>query len=229
MEGMNEALASLAAAAALVGAPASAPVPTPRAAVAPAPNGETTIARATLDAVSAAQAAGAATRSVDGSDLSAAMAFNPDGDAWFLLRSGARSGVFSEAALKTGAAVDLPGGRATLKVADAVLTVAGASGTSVEFREKDLLDALYEAAIKVDLGTVRYAVLHRDGRDSPASECLLRRDARGNYFVASYSPADARKATIWVVAVDGVLYGMRLRGPELIFVSKPLSAAARRP
>ncbi len=228
---MNEALGSLVLAASLAGAPAVAPVATPRAAPGRNAAGETVFARASLKSLAAAQSAGGLTRDFGGAPLEAAVSFDADGASWLTLRQGAWRASYSESALAAGAAANLPSSAATVKEAKGVITLSAASGTSLTLTEKELIDALYAAAVKFPLGPIAYAALWTDGKTTPAALDLLRRDDAGDYFVTYRTPAQMRSGTQWVMGANMVLYGMRFEGSELVFVSKPVppAGAARRP
>lgn len=227
---MNEALGSLVLAASLAGAPAVAPVAAPRSAPARSAAGETTVARATLASVAAAQASGSVMRSFGGAPLVAAISFDADGASWLTLRQGAWRASYSESALAAGATADLPTGTVTLKEDKGRITLSAPSGATLTLTEQELIDPLYAAAVKFTLGPVTYAALWMDGKSTPAALDLLRRDADGNYFVTYRTPAEMKSGTQWVMGADMVLYGMRIEGLELVFVSKPVPpvAAARR-
>jgi hypothetical protein len=228
---MNEALGSLVLAASLAGAPAVAPVNAPRSAPARTAAGETTVARATLASVAAAQASGSVTRAFGGAPLEAAISFDGDGASWLTLRQGAWRASYSESAMAAGATADLPTGTVSLKEDKGVITLSAPAGATLSLTEKELIDPLYAAAVKFTLGPATYAGLWTDGKTTPAALDLLRRDGNGDYFVTYRTPAQMKSGTQWVMGADMVLYGMRIEGLELVFVSKPVSAvgaAARR-
>jgi len=227
---VNEALGSLVVAAALVGTPTPPPVPTPRAARGRNAAGETVLARAPLAGLAAAQARGARTYAFGGAPLEAAVAFDANGEDWLVLRQGAWRGAYPYSALAAGAAADLPSGRASLKADHGKIALAAASGETLTLSERELLDALYAAATKFELGPVTYAALWHDGRGgTPAALDLMRRDAQGDYFITYRAPAQMKGPTQWVMATNGLIYGMRIEGLELVFVDKPLPTATKRP
>lgn len=226
---MTETLASLAAAAALLGAP-SVPAPTPRSVPAPASAkaAETVVTRLPLAALAAAQSGAFVPRPFGGATLEAAIAFDAKADGWLKFRSGAWTAVYSESALKAGVAANLPSGPATLTLdADGrTVTAAAASGARTAFDENELMDALYAAATRVTLDIVTYAALYEDGASAPASLCLLRRDQAGNYFV-TYRALPEMAATQWFLGANMRLYGMKIAGPALVFVSEPVPPAGK--
>jgi hypothetical protein len=222
---MNEALASLMTAAALVGPPLPR-TPVPPMAPAGCGSGETVVLDAPLSKIAAAQERAFVTRRLGAAPLAAAAAFDADGNLWFKFRQGDRTAAYSEEALRAGASADLPAGRATLKLDGDRLRAAAASGESAEFDRMKLVDALYAAAIRVKLGIQEYAALNEDGAPVPASLCLLRRDETGSYFVTHRSPGQMRE-TQWFMATGRRIYGMRLEGRKLLFVSQTSPEAAR--
>lgn len=229
-EPMNEALGSLALAAALAGAPPPPPVPSPRPAPGRRADGETVLVRAPLAGLAAAQSRGTLTRTFGGAPLIASLSFDAEGYSWLTLRQGAWSASYSESARAAGASADLPSGAASLKEERGVVRLSAASGETLELGEGALVDALYAAATKIELGPVTYAALWQDGSGTPAALDLLRRDGNGDYYVTYRTPAQMRSGTQWVMAANGLIYGMRLEGAELVFLHKPLPpvAASRR-
>jgi hypothetical protein len=221
MEAMTETLASLIAAAALVGAPMPA-VTVPRAAPGPRAPVETVVASVPLAALAAGQSGAFVSRPLGGAALEASAAFDSDGNFWVKLRQGGWRASYSDSALKAGATADLPSGRASLKRDGDVLRAVLPSGEAAEWTGQELANALHAAAVKVPLAFVTYAALYEDGAAAPAALCLMRRDAAGNYFVTYRTPAEMKTETQWVMATGGLVYGMALRGTELVFVSKPL-------
>lgn len=218
---MIETLASLVAAAALVGSPAV-PVATPPSARARAASGETIEAKATLASLAANQARAFVSRELGGAAFEAAVGFDAQGASWFKLRQGSWSAAFSEDALKAGATAALPSGPASLKLAKGVLTMTDAAGAVATLSERELTDALYAAATRIPLGPIAYAALWEDGSSAPAALDLLRRDGEGHYFVTYRTPQEMRSGNQWIMATGGRIYGMKVSGLELVFVSKPL-------
>ncbi|MBI5624812.1 MAG: hypothetical protein HY924_13625 [Elusimicrobia bacterium] len=88
-----------------------------------------------------------------------------------------------------------------------------------------MLRQVYTAAAHVQVPLVEYAVLfeeERQGSAIPASVSLMREDRYGNFWITYGTAAEAAKGIKWFVGVNGVIYGMRLEGSNLVFYSKVL-------
>lgn len=66
---------------------------------------------------------------------------------------------------------------------------------------------------------VRYSLsLSPDG----AVLTMLRRDGKGTYWIGSPPFAALRAGPVWFVAVNGTMFGLRLKGDSLVLMSKPV-------
>ena len=74
-----------------------------------------------------------------------------------------------------------------------------------------LLRELYEAALHALFTPVEYAVLYEDGALAPAAITLLREDREGRLW-ATYKPVAEMGKMHWFLAVNGVMFGMKLEG-----------------
>ena len=183
---------------------------------------ETVLARLAFSDLDEAAAPAFLPRSADG--LSAAAAFDADGNFWLRLRQDGRELSFSEQQLKAGATAALPRGAYAVSLQDGVVSAARSGDSDGRLASfKELSGLLYERAVRFDAGPVRYAVLH-DGL--LASFCLLRRDDEGNFWV-THGRADAPKPT-WFVSVNGLGFAFRLEPSGAVFFSKVLDAPPAR-
>ncbi len=100
----------------------------------------------------------------------------------------------------------------------------GVTAGSVSFNLLDDMWRLYEKAVRISIDPVLYAVTYEDGFSGvPRSVSLIRKDSEGMGWI-SYRSSDRLAEIHYFVAVNGVLYGMRLEGEMLVFYSKPIEA-----
>lgn len=156
-----------------------------------------------------------------------AAAFDHEGAPWIKARQGAWRGAYPAEALVAGVEAELPSGRHRLwlergivKIKPAARDVAPAA-VAVE----ELYHALYERAAKLNIPAVEYALLHEAGESLEAAVCLLRRDDQGRYWVGFNRLARLARVR-WFAAVNGQMYGMRVEGPLLVFVTAPVPPVA---
>lgn len=95
----------------------------------------------------------------------------------------------------------------------------------IEISEKELFEKLYDNSPKITFGgLVTYAYLRNL---SPLSEkegiITLRKDDNGNFFYSLTQDSEINGKTRWLMAANGVLYGLKISDGELIFVSKPIN------
>jgi len=145
-----------------------------------------------------------------------------------------REGPFEAAAiapeeLARGAFRKVPSGVLTLRLEPkgmlSVTLEAGGGGPPhrTEIPSRALIGPIYTALPKVVLGIVEYAVVReRGGREGlPPAVTLIRKDGEGAYWLAHHPDTELSKV-VWLLAVDGTLYGVRKDGRLLVFLKKPL-------
>lgn len=222
---MDTALQTLLLAAGLA-APSLPPAPAVRARAAAAPVVE--LARLPVASIAAAQERGAVERTLAGSPLWLAAAFDFNGDAWLKLSAAGEQRALPLSALASGADAAL-GGRAlrVSRAADAITVSAG--GDSVQVSYMSLVDALFKAARHVrPHEALDYAVEVEAARGGmPASVCLIRRDGQGTYWVTFRKPEQLNLPQ-WFAAVNGVLKGFLADGADLVFVEKAIETLSVR-
>ncbi|MBI5882031.1 MAG: hypothetical protein HZB91_02880 [Elusimicrobia bacterium] len=92
-----------------------------------------------------------------------------------------------------------------------------------------MLRQAYNLAAHVLFTPVDYAVLYEpetQGSAIPASVSLIREDQAGNFWVTYGKASETAAAIKWFVAINGVMYGMKLEAPNLVFYSKPVPPVA---
>ncbi|MBI4678562.1 MAG: hypothetical protein HY748_13370 [Elusimicrobia bacterium] len=64
--------------------------------------------------------------------------------------------------------------------------------------------------------------VRRQGGAIPASVSLIREDQQGRFWVTYGKASEVAAEIKWFVAINGVMYGMKLEAPNLVFYSKPV-------
>lgn len=166
-------------------------------------------------------------RPAGASALDFALGLDAQGLAWVKFRQGGRIAAHPWTRLQPpGVEESFPGGRFLLRAAGSIvearpLPEGGAVGaTSLG----ELVELLYGTARRVRFEPVEYALAYESGESLPPSLCLVRRDREGRHWVTHRSLEELRGKVNWFLAVDGVLFGMRLEASALHFVSKPVPA-----
>lgn len=152
------------------------------------------------------------------------LGLDPEADLWVKLRQDGRAVAHPLARLEAGVDEDFPveayrflyenGNIRALPLAEprspqAIVSVPG------------MLRNLYELSLHALFTPVDYAVLYEDGRLGPASVSLIREDHRGTFWI-THKTLKEMQTVQWFLAVDGVMFGMRLAGDSLVFYSAPV-------
>ncbi|MEK7705201.1 MAG: hypothetical protein AAB426_09600 [Myxococcota bacterium] len=134
---------------------------------------------------------------------------------------------FSAKQLAAGARLELSSGALMLQETDGVITFRRVAGTQVgkdvaRVTSDEVFDALYDRSQQLTFdGTVTYAVIRNtDPKDGALGIMLVRRDCEGQYFYSLGRDEALRDPIKWIVGINGVLYGMKVVGPDLVFFAK---------
>ena len=165
--------------------------------------------------------------SVGGQNFLATVNFDEDWESWLTLKpadGGLGAGAWKESGLAQGAVYRHDGLEINIKENGDVITLATAAGDKAEISSAGLFDKLYNDSMKFTFGgAVTYAVFRNV---APLSEdegtVTLRRSPEGQYFYSVTSDAQIVQEPRWLLAVNGVLYGLRAPGASLQFVSKEI-------
>jgi len=200
--------------------PAAVPTAVPLVQAAPQP-----VLRLALADISRDQERAAQWHPVGRGQVGFVLALGPE-DLWAKLRQGDAAAAWPLPRLEGGADADFPvepyrflyenGNIRALPLAEPQSPQAIVSVPS-------LLRGLYDASLRVLFTPVEYSVLYEDGALAPASITLLREDREGRLW-ATYKPVAELGKMHWFLAIDGVMFGMKLEGPELVFYSQPVPA-----
>ncbi len=164
---------------------------------------------------------------IGGRNFLATFNFDEDWESWFTLKpagGGLGAGAWKESGLAQGAVYRHDGLEINIKENGDVITLETAAGDKAELSSAGLFDRLYNDSRQFTFGgAVTYAVFRNI---APLSEdegtVTLRRSPEGQYFYSVTRDAQISAEPRWLLAVNGVLYGIRAPGASLQFVSKEI-------
>lgn len=163
---------------------------------------------------------------IGGVKFRATVVFDADWNEWFLLKppSGLGAGVWKVADLAKGAVYRWQGLELRLKAADGVVRVERGTEEQKELSLTALFDRLYEGSLKFTAGgIVTYAVFRNlEPLTEEEGTVTLRLGSDGLYYYSVTRDRQITAAPRWLLAVNGVLYGLKLEESSLLFVSKKI-------
>ena len=148
---------------------------------------------------------------------------DPEASLWVKFRQGARAAAYPPADLENGVEEKFPVERYRFLLENGMvraLPVLPPQYPQANVSLPGMIRSAYELAAHVLFTPVDYAVLYEDGGLVPASVSLVREDSQGALWV-TYSKASELSQIKWFLAVNGVLFGMKLEADKLVFYSKP--------
>lgn len=162
-----------------------------------------------------------------GRDFLATVVFDSAWDAWFALKPAGfpiGAGAWKESDLAAGAVYKYGGTEFKIKETDGVVAIEGPGGAVTEIHVASLFDRLYGESMKITFGgAVTYAAFRNlEPLTESEGTVTMRVDQDGVYYY-SLTPDDQTAAgPRWLLAVNGVLYGLRVDDVSLLFVSKQI-------
>ncbi|PIS46849.1 MAG: hypothetical protein COT17_06485, partial [Elusimicrobia bacterium CG08_land_8_20_14_0_20_51_18] len=164
---------------------------------------------------------------LDGKIFYATFVFDADWNAWFSIkpREGPGAGAWPENDLKKGVYYYHGQTRLFIREMDGTIGIMFSMKDLVEIKKDDLFSSLYGKSQKMTFGdAVTYAVFRNL---SPMSEeegtVTLRLGSDGLFYYSLTPDRQIETAPRWLLAVNGVLYGMRIDESDLAFVSKKIN------
>jgi len=161
---------------------------------------------------------------IGGQDFLATVVFDSNWDSWFSLKpaAGLGAGAWKESDLAGGAVYTHGGLELRLKETDGVVAIEAAGGEKAEVSVSALFDKLYGDSLKITYGdAVTYAVFRNlEPLSETEGTVTLRAGSDGLYYYSITPDAQIEAAPRWLLAVNGVLYGVRIQDASLLFVSK---------
>ncbi len=174
-----------------------------------------------LDAVAQRQAQAVASLRVGPASVDAQVAF-PKADAPSIaLRQAGKSVEVALSDLASKPAVELPYGHYTAGVFAGQFELSGYDGSTARAKVDYLFSKTLAKAAQLQFDPVTYGMLIEGTPDKLASVALIRQDSNGQYWVAWHS-ADELKDVVWLLAVDGKMFGVKLEGAKLAVYGEPV-------
>lgn len=167
---------------------------------------------------------------IGGVKFLASVVFDAEWETWVTLKpagGGLGAGAWKEAALAQGAVYKYKDLELKLRESAGVVSVEAAGGEKAEFAVNELFDRLYNDSMKFTYaGTVTYSVFRNlEPLSETEGTVTLRIGSDGLYYFSVTRDSLIEKAPRWLLAINGVLYGLRLEEASLLFVSKPIEMA----
>lgn len=167
---------------------------------------------------------------IGGVNFLATVVFDAQWETWFSLKPAGvplAAGAWKETALASGAVYKHKGLTLKLKEADGVVSIESSSGEKLQVAVNSLFGLLYEKSQKVTFGgIVTYAVFRNlEPLAEDEATVSLRLGSDGLYYYSLTPDAQIEGAPRWLLAVNGVLYGLRVDAASLLFVSKQIEMA----
>jgi hypothetical protein len=158
-----------------------------------------------------------------GRKLLASVVFDADWNAWFMLKpaSGLGAGAWTEGDLAAGVIYKYGGLELVIRKAGDAISIGSAAG-GTEISMNGLFDLLYEKSMKATFGgVVTYAVFRNlEPMTGDEGTIALRVGSDGLYYYSLTPDRNIESYPRWLLAVNGVLYGLRVDSGSLLFVSK---------
>ncbi len=175
----------------------------------------------------AARDKAAAPFTMGGKNFLASVVFDANWDSWFTIKpagGGFGAGAWKETDLAAGAEYKYGDLVLNLKETGGLVAVEAAGGERTEFSVDALFYRLYKDSMQVTFGdAVTYAVFRNlEPLTETEGTVTLRVGSDGLYYFSVTPDAQIASATRWLLAVNGVLYGLRIEEGSLLFVSKPI-------
>lgn len=156
--------------------------------------------------------------------------FDDNWDTWFTLKpaSGLGAGSWKETDLAAGAVYKYKELELRLKAAGGVVAIETAAGQKAEVSINALFDRLYADSLQVTFGgIITYAVFRNlEPLTEREGTVTLRVGSDGLYYFSVTRDSLIEAAPRWLLAVNGVLYGLRMQDASLLFVSKVIEMNA---
>lgn len=164
---------------------------------------------------------------IGGQNFLASVVFDSNWDSWFTLKpagGGLGAGAWKETDLAAGAVYKYKGLELKLKETEGVVSIEAPGGEKAELTVNALFDRLYKDSLQVTFGDiVTYAVFRNlEPLTETEGSVTLRVGSDGLYYYSLTRDAQIEAAPRWLLAINGVLYGLRVEKASLLFVSKPI-------
>jgi len=167
---------------------------------------------------------------IGGRAFLASVVFDSNWDGWFTLKPAAPgfgAGAWKETDLALGAVYKFKDLELRLKETSGTVSIEAPDGKRVEIAVTGLFDRLYGNSLKVTFGGIVTYAVFRNLEPLSGSEGVvtLRTGSDGLYYYSVTQDKQIEDAPRWLLAVNGVLYGLRVEEGSLLFLSKPVEQA----
>ena len=167
-----------------------------------------------------------------GTSFLASVVLDDNWDVYFQLKqkgSCANPGVWKEESLKDGVVFKYTGGELNIKKENDVIVLTDAKGNSSTTSSAKLFDLLYTGSSEVTFADlVTYAVIRNFAPLSGNEGIItLRKGSDGLYYYSLTPDKQVAGSPRWLLAINGVLYGLRITDTDAVFLAKPIEAAQK--
>lgn len=163
---------------------------------------------------------------IGGEKFLATVVFDEAWDAWFVLKpvSGLGAGAWKETDLAAGAVYKYKNLELRVKAVDGLVAIERGPEEKAEIKISALFDKLYAGSMQITFGgAVTYAVFRNlEPLSEQEGTVTLRVGSDGLYYYSVTRDAAAAAEPRWLLAINWVLYGLRVQDASLLFVSKPI-------
>lgn len=160
-----------------------------------------------------------------GREFLASVVFDAGWEAWFTLKpaAGLGAGAWKEDDLAAGVVYKYGDLVLNIKKSGDAVSIVSAAGAA-EISMNGLFDLLYGKSMKVTFGgAVTYAVFRNlEPLTEGEGTIALRVGSDGLYYYSLTPDRNIEAYPRWLLAVNGVLYGLRVDAGSLLFVSKEI-------
>ncbi|MEI7528288.1 MAG: hypothetical protein WCK76_05035 [Elusimicrobiota bacterium] len=194
---------------------------------APAPKAEQqVIGGAGLLELLAARDAASKVVDINGQDFLVTPAFDAGWNVYFSIKPRGTvgyAGVWKEELLKEGVNYAYAGTKVAIKDEDGAIKLAWQGG-SAETSMAELFDLLYSSSASVTFGdAVTYALIRNlEPLTEKEGTVTMRQGSDGLYYYSLTQDSEIEAAPRWLLAVNGVLYGLRIEDASLQFIAKQI-------
>jgi hypothetical protein len=138
-------------------------------------------------------------------------------------------GVWKEETLKNGVSFNYAGGELKIKEEAGEIILTDAKGNSAKTSSGELFDLLYAGSSLITFDErVSYAVIRNlEPLSGNEGTITLRKGSDGLYYYSLTPDSQVAGYPRWLLAINGVLYGLRVTDTELLFVSEPIEDLPR--
>jgi hypothetical protein len=161
-----------------------------------------------------------------GTQFLASIVLDDNWDVYFQIKQkeSGDAGVWKEDGLKDGVVFKYLEGELKIKEEAGDIILTDERGNSARISSADLFDLLYAGSSKITFNeSVTYAVIRNLAPVSGNKGLItLRKGSDGLYYYSLTPDAQVLGAPRWLLAIDWVLYGLRVTETDAVFLSKAI-------